>query len=132
MSNIDVKSPVCKPPAAWWITALAVEGVTAEVYVLFKTLQGKQLLMQQQPHAFDTFNSHLRELAGLIRLLKSFQGQAIEPDTLPCFMNSSDSTVVFAVSTDNVISFIRGRISYTATEAVRAERRLFGFYCSSA
>lgn len=47
--------------------------------VLFKTLQGKHLLVQQQINAFDIFNSRLRELTHLVGPLTSVQVQAFEP-----------------------------------------------------
>ena len=72
---------MCKPPSAWWLTAIAVEGVTTEVDVLFKTLQGKHLLVQQQINAFGIFISRLRELAHLVGPLTSVQVQAFEPAT---------------------------------------------------
>lgn len=76
MAYLDEKSPVCKPPVVWWIKALSVEGVTEVVDVLFKPLQWKHLLIQQQLHAFSTFISCLCELVGIFGPLTSVQVQA--------------------------------------------------------
>ena len=131
MAYLDEKNPVCKPPPAWWLTAIAVEGVTTEVDVLFKTLQGKHLLVQQQINAFGIFNSRLRELTYLVGPLTSVQVQAFEPSARPRFMSPSDSPVVFAISTDNVVSFIRGRGSYATAEAARLDADSFDSIVSS-
>ena len=83
VAYLDEKNPVCKPLPAWWLTAIAVEGVTTEVDILFKTLQGKHLLIQQQMNAFSKFKSRLRELTNLVGPLTSVQVQAFEPETQP-------------------------------------------------
>ena len=131
MAYLDEKNPVCKPPPAWWLTAIAVEGVTTEVDVLFKTLQGKHLLVQQQINAFGIFILRLHELAHLVRPLTSVQVQAFQPATRPSFMSPSDSPVVFAISADNVVSFIRGRGSYATAKAARLDADSFNSIVSS-
>ena len=45
MNYLDLKNPSCRPSVSWWIAALSMQGVTAEVDVLFKSLQAKQLLI---------------------------------------------------------------------------------------
>lgn len=46
-------------------------------------------------------------------------------------MSPFNSTIVFAISTDNGLSFIRGRGSYAAAEAARLDADSFDFIVSS-
>ena len=45
MNYLDLKNPSCRPSMSWWIVALSMQGVTAEVDVLFKSLQANQILI---------------------------------------------------------------------------------------
>eukprot|EP00957_Ditylum_brightwellii_P086540 6584149-Ditylum_brightwellii.AAC.1 len=46
-------------------------------------------------------------------------------------MSPSDSPVVFAIATDNVVSFIRGHGSYATSKAARLDAYSFDYIISS-
>ena len=71
------------------------------------------------------------DVEAFLSRVESGQVQAFEPETQPCFMSVSDSPIVFAISTDDVVSYIRGRGSYATTEALRLDADSFDSIVSS-
>lgn len=113
-----------KPLVVCRTTTLSIKHVTEVLDVLFKTLRKNDVLIQQQLYAFGIFIFCLDELVGLVGQRTSIQVQTFQPDTRPGSMSPCDSPFVFAVSTDCVIGFIRGRGSnaFTVAASLGAER----------
>ena len=101
---------------SWWIAALSMQGVTAEVDVLFKSLQAKQLLIRQQLALLDDFVSRLKELASVIGPLSDAQIGAFGTDNHPRFMSPVNAGSVFGLSVDNIVAFLKGQGSFIRVE----------------
>ena len=49
------QNPPCQPPDEWWIEVFAVANIVDTIYIRFRALQGKLLLLDAQ-------NQHLKKL----------------------------------------------------------------------
>ena len=106
---------------SWWIVALPMQGVTAEVGVLFKSLQAKYLLIRQQLALLDGFISRMKELASVIGPLSDAQVGSFGPDDHPCFMSPVDAGSFFGLSIDNIAAFVKGRGSFSMVECAKLD-----------
>ena len=121
MNYLDLKNPSCRPSMSWWIAALSMQGVTAEVYVLFNSLQTKQLLIQQQLVLLDDFVSRLKELASVIGPLSDAQIGAFGPDNHPRFISPVDAGIVFGLCIDNIVAFVKVRGLFSMVEYAKLD-----------
>ena len=121
MNYLDLKNPSCRPSVSWWITALSMQGVTAELDMIFKSLQAKQLLIRNQIALLDDFVSRLKELASVIRLLSDAQIGAFGTDDRLRFMIPVDAGSVFGISIDNIVDFVKGRGSSIMAEYAKLD-----------
>ena len=101
-----------------------MHGVTAKVDVLFNSLQSKQILIRQQLALFDDFISRLRELVGVIGPLLDTQIGAFGLNDRPRFMSLVNAGIVFGVSVDNILTFVKGRGSFTMVEYAKLDAEL--------
>ena len=116
MNYLDLENPSCRPSVSWWIVSLLMQGVTAKVDVLFKSLQAKQLLIRQQLSLLDDFVSRLKELASVIGPLSDAQIGAFGTDDRPRFMSPVNAGSVFGISIDNIVAFVKGQGPFSMVE----------------